>query len=97
MSTSSAADLSALIVKTLGEVVPDLGRSAGPDTPLIGEGAVVDSVGFINLLVSIESSLGGDVDLSTSFMERGDLAVGNPFRTVGSLASHIQELRAAGV
>ena len=77
MSLHTEHEIEAVIVATLAGIVPDA-KAAGPSTPLIGEGAVVDSVGFINLLVALEGQLGGTVDLSTSFIERGDSPVDNP-------------------
>ena len=93
MSRHTQDAIEAIIVETLAAIAPDA-RAAGPSTPLLGDGAAVDSVGFINLLVALEGRLGGAVDLSTSFMDRGDSAVDNPFLTVDSLARHVVELEA---
>jgi hypothetical protein len=81
--------IESVIVDTLASIRPELPRPAS-STTLIGEQAVVDSVGFITLLVAIEQNLDGAVDLSASFMEQSasDDAQ-NPFRTLGSLTDHI--------
>jgi acyl carrier protein len=84
------------ITETLQTVSPGIGAVAA-DTALVGQTAAVDSMGFVLLLVALEQRLGGTVDLSTSFMELGDREdESNPFRTVGSLAQHIEQLVAAG-
>jgi acyl carrier protein len=85
-------DTRAVVLETLALVSP--GLPSDDSLPLIGSQASLDSVGFINLLVALEQRLGGAIDLSASFMEQGDgEGPGNPFRTVGSLTRHIQDLR----
>ena len=95
MSRHTEDAIEKIIVDTIATLRPD-GPKADASTPLLGIAAIVDSVGFINLLVALEQNLGGEVDLSTSFMERGDSEENNPFLTVGSLSLHIHELEAAG-
>jgi hypothetical protein len=81
--------IGSVIVATLASIRPEL-PSPGSSTALIGEQAVVDSVGFITLLVAIEQNLDSIVDLSASFMEQDAIDdVKNPFRTLGSLTDHI--------
>ena len=84
--------IEAIIATALATIAPEV-RNVGPATRLMGSGAVVDSIGFISLLVSIEHLLPAGVDLASSYMEQpeGDEA-GNPFYAVGSLTSHIHTL-----
>jgi len=83
-----------VIVDTLAMVSPDAGP-VDETTHLLGSHAILDSVGFITLLVSLEQNLGNVVDLSASFMEQGHFEPAkNPFLTVGSLANHICKLMA---
>lgn len=78
-----------VIATTLKQVDPNLG-TISEDTILSGSGAVIDSVGFVNLLMSLEQALDHRVDLSallTSHIEHG--GDDNPFRSVGTLSELI--------
>jgi acyl carrier protein len=80
------------VIDSVGVVRPDLDR-VNAETPLVGPNAVLDSVGFVTLLIALEGNLGNAVDLSASFLEQnGAEEPGYPFSTVGSLADHISEL-----
>jgi hypothetical protein len=88
----SVQDLLALVASNVTAVEPAV-ASVSADTPLMGQEAVIDSVGFVTLLVGIEQNLGGAVDLAAWFMAQGDRAPAeNPFRTAGSLADHLHRL-----
>jgi acyl carrier protein len=77
------------VIDSVGVVVPDL-VSVNADTYLVGPDAVLDSVGFVTLLIALEENLGDAVDLSASFLEQSDIEeAADPFSTVGSLADHI--------
>jgi len=88
----SRDDLLSEITATLRSVRPDLGvPDAG--TRLTGSEAVLDSVGFVTLLIALEQNLGNSLDLAASFLEvGGSEGESNPFHTVGSLADHIHRL-----
>ncbi len=91
----SRHDLLSTILETVASVRPDAG-TVGEQTHLVGSGAVLDSVGLVSLLISLEQRLGGTVDLASSLMDSAGIAEEkNPFRTVGSLADHIHQLNAA--
>lgn len=80
------------VIDSVRTVAPDAGP-VGTDTRLVGSQAVLDSVGFVTLLVDLEGRLGNGVDLSTSFLEQDGVdEASNPFRTVDSLAAHIRRL-----
>ncbi len=86
------AEIISIIRDALALVCPHADR-VDPDTCLLGSGAILDSVAFVTLLVSLEQSLGNRVDLSASFMEQGNVDdKQNCFRTVGSLADHVHGL-----
>jgi hypothetical protein len=88
----SENDIKKAVVDSVTAVAPDAGP-IGTDTYLVGSEAILDSVGFVTLLVDLEGRLGNSVDLSTSFIEQDGLDdATNPFRTVDSLAMHIQRL-----
>jgi len=83
-----------VIADTVATVSPDSGP-VDEATYLLGSYAILDSVGFITLLVTLEQNLSNAVDLSASFIEQGHFEeTKNPFRTVGSLANHIHNLMA---
>jgi|KBSSwiStaDraftv2_1062776.scaffolds.fasta_scaffold1145382_2 acyl carrier protein len=80
------------VIDSVGAVRPDL-ANVSPETHLVGPTAVLDSVGFVTLLIALEGNLGNAVDLSASFLEQnGPEEPGYPFSTVGSLADHIMGL-----
>jgi acyl carrier protein len=84
--------IEAAITTALATIAPEA-KLNGRDTRLLGAGAVIDSIGFVSLLVSLEQLLPGQIDLATSYMdqtEREDSE--NPFSTVGSLASYISAI-----
>ena len=84
--------IEAAIATALATIAPEA-KNVGPATRLMGSGAVVDSIGFVSLLVSLEQLLPGRVDLASSYMEQPDGdETANPFYAVGSLTSHIHEL-----
>jgi hypothetical protein len=84
-----------VLTDTLATVSPNLGGSSA-QTPLMGGEAVLDSVGFVTFLVSLEQNLGNRVDLVSSFSDQGNAGEqDHPFRTVGSLAEHIHRTLAA--
>jgi len=88
----SEDEIRRLVIESVKTVAPDAG-AIGTDTHLVGGQAILDSVGFVTLLVDLEGRLGNSVDLSTSFLEQDGVdEAANPFRTVDSLAAHIQQL-----
>jgi len=88
----NADEIRKAVLESVKTVAPDAGP-VGNNTYLTGSEAVLDSVGFVTLLVDLEGRLGNRVDLSTSFMEYdGADEATSPFRTVDSLAAHIQRL-----
>lgn len=89
MSGLDETSLVGIVREAIAQIMPDI-AAMEHDTPLIGEGAVLDSVGFVTLLIAIEQQLEGRVDLASSFLEVGTVdEATNPFRTVGALARHL--------
>ena len=82
------------VVDSVRVVSPDA-ATVDVNTHLVGPEAVLDSVGFVTLLITLEERLGNVVDLSASFLEQSELVEsGDPFSTVGTLADHIEGLLA---
>jgi acyl carrier protein len=86
------SDLTQTIIGAVLAVSPTAGTISA-DTCLMGQGAVLDSIGFVTLLVQLEQDLGNAVDLSSSFIEQSGVEEAkHPFLTVGSLAQHLERL-----
>jgi len=84
--------IAAAITTALATIAP-AAKLNGRDTRLLGAGAVIDSIGFVSLLVSLEQMLPGQIDLATSYMDQTEGEDGeNPFSTIGSLASYISAI-----
>jgi acyl carrier protein len=81
------------IVETIGSVLREVDPQAAEvseATCLMGKGAVVDSVGLVNLLIGVEQAFHGRLDISSLFLEHSDAdGSRNPFCTIGALADLI--------
>lgn len=90
------AELLGVVLKSLREVVEAAdGKLNGADeqTPLIGSGAVLDSMRLVSLIVDVESRLEEGFGIGVTIAdERAMSAKRSPFRTVGSLVDHLQVL-----
>lgn len=63
------------------------------ETPLLGAGRVVDSIGLVTLIVDVENRVAEEVGKSISLMDDRAMSQSkSPFRTVGSLAEYLQLL-----
>ncbi len=69
-----------------------------PDTILFGKGAGIDSIGLVNLVVTVEQGLEDKFGKALTLAnERAMSEKSSPFRTVKSLADYIlRELEGAG-
>ena len=60
------------------------------DTPLIGKGSSIDSLGFVTLIVSIEDYIEEQCNHSMTLMsDHSDQEATSPLRTVSTLSDHI--------
>jgi acyl carrier protein len=81
-------------LETAGIPASDL----GPDTPLLGRNGVVDSLGLVSVIVSVEQAIADELGLSVSLAdERAFSQKSSPFRTVGTLAAYAAEVLASAV
>ena len=88
----SPVAIEAAITSALKTGAPDV-KLNGASTRLMGAGAVIDSIGFVNLLVSLEAALPECIDLAASYMLQSEVGDGDgPFSTIGSLTAHISSL-----
>jgi acyl carrier protein len=67
------------------------------ETRLVGDGAAVDSLGLVALILGLEERLSDQLGLDVSIMDERALSRSrSPFRTVGSLTDYVVELAGAG-
>ncbi len=82
-----------VVLGCLRDAVEQSGGDAGAvsaDTPIVGPGAVIDSIGVVSLIVDIEQRL--EMDYQVSVTLASDKAMSqkhSPFRTAGVLADHL--------
>jgi acyl carrier protein len=63
-----------------------------PSTILFGDGSKLDSLGFINLIVAIETEIENTLDLSIFIVDERALGMEeNPFRTLQTLQHLVEE------
>ncbi|GAB4441765.1 MAG: hypothetical protein OHK0015_39440 [Chloroflexi bacterium OHK40] len=75
------------VLEQSGEDVP---ADLTEDTVLVGNGAVIDSLGVVSLIVEIEQRLEMDYEISVTLANDRAMSQRNsPFRTVGVLADYI--------
>ena len=73
-----------------GEAVPS---DLTEDTVLVGNGAVIDSLGVVSLIVEVEQRLEMEYDVSVTLASDRAMSQRNsPFRTVGVLADYIMTM-----
>ena len=64
-----------------------------PDTPLIGDAACLDSLGLVELIVSVEEAIADELGIPVTIAdERAFSKNRSPFRTIGTMTDHVCEL-----
>ena len=92
-------DLVALIVDKLQEMVSQEDLSLPPDvgsqTPLFGRHGLLDSLGLVSLVISVEQGIEDAAGVTVSLAdERAFSRSQSPYLTVGSLAEYAESLMA---
>jgi acyl carrier protein len=82
-----------VVVASLKEVFAQVGtpvpENITDDTVLVGNEAVLDSLGVVSLIVEVEQRLEGEHNVSVTLANDKAMSARNsPFRTVGVLADH---------
>src|SRR5918995_6577233 len=96
-STSvDSEDVVSLIVQNVQQYIPEGVSNSYPcfdrETKLLG-GGIVDSLGLVSLIVSIEQAIEDTWNISLSLAdERAMSQTRSPYRTVGSLAEYVTGL-----
>jgi len=91
----SQEDIARVIVESLREEGVSVNESEQPvaELRLLGEGALLKSVGLVSLLVGVEQRLAHQCGIEVALMdERAMSQTRSPFRTVGTLANYIAEI-----
>ena len=63
------------------------------ETPILGATAVLDSMGFVNLVAAVEERIAAELGLTFSLLGRKDRT--GTFETVGTLITYISRFVAA--
>lgn len=65
----------------------------GEETRLIGQGAILDSLGLVSLIVEVEQRLSDELGVDLILAdERAMSQKRSPFRSIGALADYIYDL-----
>ena len=84
-----------IVVACLRDALDQLGEPTaeiGEETIIIGQGAALDSVGVVALIVDVEQRLEMDHDVSITLANDKAMSQKNsPFRTAGVLTDHVLE------
>ena len=91
----------AIVVSCLKDAVEQFGTGVtteiNADTVIVGQGAALDSIGVVSLIVDIEQKLEADHDVSVTLAsEKAMSQRSSPFRTCAVLADHILATIAEG-
>jgi acyl carrier protein len=83
-----------IVVASLKEVFEQVGtpppERIGEDTVLVGNDAVLDSLGVVQLIVEVEQRVESAHGISVTLANDKAMSARNsPFRTVGVLAAHV--------
>ena len=85
------------IYKSIDEVNSQMSKEEqlikSPDTVLYGESSSIDSIGLINIIVTVEQNIEDDFEKSITLADQKAMSQKqSPFKTVESLAKYIQIL-----
>ena len=85
------------IYKSIDEVNSQMAKDEqlikSPDTVLYGESSSIDSIGLINIIVTVEQNIEDDFEKSITLADQKAMSQKqSPFKTVESLAKYIQIL-----
>jgi acyl carrier protein len=84
-----------IVIEAVKGYIDDENANINPETILLGNNAVVDSIGLVNLIVDIESALSDKNFEITLTSEDAMSRRKSPFRSVETLSDYIIELTQA--
>jgi len=86
-------DIITMIINELSSIIDLENDEINFDTTIYGNDSRLDSLGLVNLLVTIEQNIEDEFDASLTLAdERAMSQKHSPFRTIGSLADYIDML-----
>lgn len=96
MTSPDPVTLESLVLDALREVLRQRGQASHdltPATRLLGEGAVVDSLGLVTLIVDLEQRIEDEFGVVlTLASERAMSRSSSPFRSVQSIVEYVHRL-----
>jgi acyl carrier protein len=86
-----------LVYDTIDEVnptlAPDRQVEKAPSTVLFGEGAMIDSLGLVSIVVGVEQRVIEELDANITIVNEKAMSLRNsPFRTIGVFADYVTAL-----
>jgi acyl carrier protein len=86
-----------LILKAVSDLNEDLERKVplemGKDAPLYGNQGVLDSLGLVTLVVSIEQAIQDELGVTVALADEKALSLTrSPFKTIGTLTEYAARL-----
>jgi len=99
--TERAYELDARVSSAVFRAIDDLNQmlpqehwlAKSRETPILGPTAVLDSMGFVNLIAAVEESVAAELGLTVSLLGREERR--GAFKTVGTLVTYISEVLTA--
>ena len=86
-------DIITIIINELSSIIDLENDEINFDTTIYGNDSRLDSLGLVNLLVTIEQNIEDEFDASLTLAdERAMSQKHSPFTTIGSLANYIEML-----
>lgn len=94
--TISRDELMALAREALSGALDERGKAApddlGPETPIFGRGALLDSLGLATLVMELEARIEEAHDVTVVIADDRAMSRRNsPFRTLASLVDYVEE------
>lgn len=87
-------DLIYPVVDEMQDTVNDGGQLLKtPETPLLGAGSALDSLGLVSLIIAIEERIEKQLGRSITLANEKAMSLAkSPFRTIGTLADYISQV-----
>jgi acyl carrier protein len=90
-------ELIALIIKMLQEIdmhqAGEIPRDVESETPLFGQEGILDSVGLVTLIVTVEQAIEDTFGVSVSLADEKAMSQQySPYRTIATMAEYAQRI-----
>lgn len=83
-----------LILESYLETIPDASNNGmDDDTPLFGGKGVLDSLGLVSFLISLEQKIEDNTGISLTIADEKAMSLKNsPFKTIGTLHNYLKKI-----